>query len=483
MADIITAGDSRLNGAIKKATSTLNNAFGNGEDLSGQESYRFLRAEELAFAYAKDALDGPTLSKDFLEIAQSIKKMRSSYLPIDFFKTPDGTFDASLADEIGEQESYENTFMRMLGMPSTANSRLASAEDLIYISNDGKVHINASAYEIEKEVLDQRNKERQNRGVIINNSIYNINNLTPEFLNTIKQAEESFDTGAVVAGDLTTSAEDENTIASEARITNIDNDLFKFSYLLLPAIQDERVSSCINESDKIIASPFSPVGGRVVNGNKVRPTLLESVIRIRLDRLSGTDTFYNSPNDDSSGELSITLSTGTEEIPVNTNSYGILESLIILRLRAAISGLAQRLSEDIDDAIEIFESIRIVPDDESYTDKSSGSKIEQDDRANNGRDAKPNGDNSDVEADTYKQILEDQLLLEDAIMSLLGDNSGVLDLQIQTQRNSSMHEAHLMSGLIGIINLPRRRIQKEINDRKEKRNQKIYPSNTSGRGG
>nr|BDD46271.1 hypothetical protein 103 [bacterium] len=449
--DLKTAGDTQLEAAIINAQATLNGAFGPSKDLEGQEAYRFVNLDDLMKVYSLEAEDIQTVADSFLEISNAIKKMRSSYLPVEFFKDETGSFEATLADMVSEQESYENTFMRMLGMPSTSETRLAETNDLIYIDSDGVAHEEVSFEEVEREILDQRQKKRCERSVTINNSIYNINNLNTELIDTIKAGEDAVDIQSVFAGSYTTSEEEEEKASQEARITSMEQDLFKFSYLLLPAVQDGRVSDCINEPEKIVAGPFSPVGGRVVNENKIKPSLLESVIRIRMDRLSGTDTFRNVEGEEPDEVAGITV--GEDDLPVNTNSYGILESLFILRLNAAVGGLANKLAEDIEDFIELSESIRLTPE---FTECK-----EQDNTAN---DPLENADPDPVE-----EALNEQLLIEDAIMSLLGENGEVLDLQVQTQRNSSIHDAHLMSSLVGVIDLPRKRIQKTLDVKEEDR--------------
>jgi hypothetical protein len=319
--DITTAGESSLSNSIIKAQQTIKGAF--PLELEGKESYRFLKLENLIDAYSKEAQSLSIINNNFIELANSIKKMRSSYLPIDFFKNRDGSFNSVIADTVSDKESYENAFMRMLGMPSTSDSRLASANDLLYIDSSGKL-TQTSIEDVERLILDERNKERGLRKIVINNSIYNLNNLPSAFIDIVKSGEEALNLNALSAGDMVSSDESIEAASEEARVSSIEYDFFKFSHLLLPAIQDDRVSGCINEVEKMIASPFSDPGGRIVNENEIRPTLLESVIRIRFDKLSGTSDFFEL--DDPEESASLSLSVGKEKtIPVNNNSYGILE--------------------------------------------------------------------------------------------------------------------------------------------------------------
>jgi len=465
--DINTAGETQLANAINNAQQALNDAFGEGAALSGNGPFRFLSLDSLITAYRNETKDTNVVVENFSDIALSIKRVRSSYLPIDFFRNETGTFESSIADQVSEQESYENAFMRMLGMPSSSNTRLASAADLIYINESGEPQYDQKFSVVEEAILDQRNKTRDKRDVIINNSIYNINNLTPEYISIIEEGSEALDLSlsGVISGDLSTGDEEAQKI--EARITELGDDIFKFSYLLLPAIQDSRVSDCISETEKIVAAPFSLVGGRVVNSSKIHPTLLESVIRIRLDRLSGTDSFFEVPEE--TGGIEVGVDFGEDEAaPVNSNSYGMLESLFILRLRAAIGGLGKRLQDDIDDFIEVSEKVRLIPKNVGPQEVEGLNPIvERDDGANENVSSKNEPCAEDDDVCRSLKLLENQLVIEDAIMSLVGDNSEVLDLQIQSQRNSSIHDAHLMSSLLGIVDIPRKRIQREIAEKAE----------------
>jgi len=468
---VTEAGSSQLENAIKKAIATLNSAFGQGTSLAGNDTYKFLRLDDLAEAYKNEALNGK-LVNDFIEISKSIKRMRSSYLPVELFRDSSlDSINSSILDTIGDKESYENTFMRMLGMPSSEH--LYDAAGIYYIDSSGTISNNAKIEDIERNILDERQKDQGLRRVVINNSIYNLHNLTPEFLDIVKEAESS-ENGAALISDALDSTEYSNIISEQARFDNMENDLFKFCYLLLPAVQDSRISGCINETDKIVASPFSPVRGRVVNQSKIKPSLLESIIRIRMDRLSGTSTFTLSSGDNEGGNtssFSVSSSTGDvsnqdQALEVNPNSYGILESLMILRLNSAIIGMSRQMSEDTEVLIQAFENTRKIPIESDPTDPTSN-ELSQDDRGMTPRDSKPDGDNSDVDVSESIDLLSDQLLIEDSIMALLVDNAEALDLQTQTQRTSSIHDSHIMSGLVGIVDMPRRKILKEIDSRTE----------------
>lgn len=425
-----------LDDRINQAQNLLSEAFGLPQDDDSNTSLytvtRYLSLNLLGEAYAKEA-QANFVGEQFAQMARSVRKMRSSYLPIDFFLDPVlETFSPTLAGEVAEIESYENAFMRMLGMPQS--ERLEFAEALNIIDPITGELREVSYEEMLVEVLDERQRTRPERSIIVDNSMYNI-----------------FE-----------GSDGETTI----KIDRIEQEIFKFAYLLVPPIQDSRISGCINEPSKIVAPLFSNPRTRQINGIKTKPTLLEAIIRIRLDKLSGTASFVTPAPTESNGDalIDISVGVGEEEVPVTADSFGPLEALFIVRLRSAIQGLAKKLLLDIDSAIEEMERTATIP--REPVGLTAGGKNPQPDRAASQLQ------NVDDLADSEEklELLRSQKLIEDSILALLGDDSEVLDLQVQTQRNSSIHDAHLMSGLLSVIDVPRKRIEEEI---KKINNQKI----------
>jgi len=486
-----------LNSKIALAQNSLNKAFGIEEGQEGKGANRFLNKEALATAYKEEA-STQIIIKQFLSIAKSVRNMRSSYLPIEFFKDNDsGVFTADVESNISKMESYENTFMRMMGMPSVGlsefglseqDSEIRSSETLMVVDPLTQKVSTKSMEEVTELILNQRKITRKLRRISIDNSIYNISestalelagetislgglsneeianlllqNYDPETDQILDSSGNQVNTPSILMKDSsgtgylnpfggTVSSSSVNSILTntaneelKVNIANIESDLWKFSYLLIPPIQSVEISGCINEPSKVVAAPFSNQRARVINNNKTRPTLLESIIRIRLDRVSGTDTFID-------GESS----------EVTADSYGVLESLFILRLRSAISGLASKLYSDIDTIIDEIEKSKRRPVSE---DPENGNDIgdESNEAANQFVTTEKEDPNSITEIPLNS--LQQQKLIEDSILFLLGDNSEVLNLQSQTQRNSSIHDSHMMSGLISIIDVPRKRIEFEV---------------------
>lgn len=453
-----------LDTKIQKANIVLKESLGIQDDLEGQEIYKFLEEKTLAEAYKTEATR-KNVASEFLAISKSIRDMRSSFLPIDYFLNYNN-FNIDISSQIAEQESYENAFMRMLGMPSIGNSLYGLSEEDIEIRASEKLLIvnpkdgstsEVSFEEVRLKILDERQKAKSSRKVIIDNSIYNID--LCDLLTKINEI----------------SGKDEIMTAS---IETIESDIWKFAYLLIPPIQDINISKYINEPGKIISPAFSEDRNKKINTESSRPSLLETVIRIRLDRVSGTTSFSTADESDASDAAIIEVrldgnknNSSSENIPVESDSFGILESLFILRLRSSISGLAKKLYSDIDIMINEMEKCRRIPgntilnssacidDGSTVLDINSQQNV---DSVNVSNGAASNMEKIESDGlginDIKLTSFEQQKLLEDSLLFLLGNRSEVLELQSQTQRSSTMYNSPMMSGLINIIDLPRKRI-------------------------
>lgn len=592
--------DSKLQIDSESATKTYRDFF---------NDYQYLTESGLREVYQTDA-SRKDVSDQFLAISKSIKNMRSSFFPVEFFlsSTDEEQGVSSIADiqdNIGEREPYENTFLRMLGMPMLSWSDYIASGEIHRISPDATLlAINPITGKLERFPLDlikldvfgQRRYPQSNRTFVIDNKIYDVTAETtteiiiPDVLSiesfTLKEKADllSFtyqvnqDTNGVNDGRVTykdssgqvidvtskvsglkkiyrgtpatgtpegsvggfinpivPSREISPTAIARApinesnpeirttNITNITKDLFKFCYLLVPPIQDPEVSTSINETDKLVAPIFSNGFGKNVNSNTVRTPLLESVIRIRLDKISGSSTFYQDPeNPNVIGKATIKDAEGND-IDVNfTDDYGILESLFIVRLQSAISGLGSKMIYDIESLIVEMDKAKRYPASENeetgqpenrplvnsnrysvtLTRTSSGyDRVEEPEEGASEEDsiesdtAQTNQDindelppepadstdpdqvsEDDQEGSEDEQVsqatlvnLQNQKLIEDSLLFFLEDNKEILDLQFQTQRSSSIYDSHMVSGLLNIIDVPRKRIEEELSKVEEAR--------------
>ena len=229
------------------------------------------------------------------------------------------------------------------------------------------------------------------------------------------------------------------------RLDLVDN-FWKYHYLLFPPIQDERIERCINESEKVVAEPFLPKALRTINRSQMKSTLLEAVIRIRLDIISGTTATY--PSDHSQAPISI------GSLPKNItyedikNQLGLLEALLIARLFTALYGMALDIKSKVKSMHIVQSKVGLVPSPQDETETIAAAQIEV-----------------EVESDERAQF---RLIktIEDSIFLLLGENTSpeVLDLQEGTSRSSAIRDAHLMSAVLAAVDIPRRWASSKIVD-------------------
>jgi len=241
---------------------------------------------------------------------------------------------------------------------------------------------------------------------------------------------------------------------------------WKYSYLLFPPIQDGRIAKCINEPRKMVAASFSPKLSRVINGRKLKSTLLEAVIRIRLDTISGTTEY--APNPDSG-----IAPVGVSEVPLTwkdiNNEMGLLESLIIVRLFTAIQGFA----------IDVKAKINAM---KNAQHQSGMAPVE-------GGAQTPDNSQTGCEKQVYCKMesakqpgsrcqLETMKTVEESLLLLFGDSDvpDVLDLQEGVARNAGIKNAHLMSAVLAIMDIPRRWIEKQIKVKDEEADRRCKKS-------
>lgn len=432
-----------ITAAISSASSTLKDSFGNGTKVEGEEQFRYLEIDTLTDLYLTE-LNEKDLTVFLSDIPGSITKMRSSYLPTELVNQFAQSFGLSLSEVVVDssaiKESYENAFMRMMGLPQS--SALEAAQNIIVVSCRGEKF--EVSYEIlESEVLDERQAVYLDRKIKINGKIYNFDNDDYENESFNEQEIELTDDQDPLTFISSNELEIELNDCGEPNMANIEDELFRYKYLLIPPVQDSRVSQCINEPSKIVAPNFSNPRGHNINSREIRTSMLESVIRIRRDRLSGRN-------------FSSSIDVDGEEEEIRSDDYGVLESLFIIRIRSALKAMARKIGEDIDVLRELYEQTGKIPVVRDFDQAPANAP-------DPGR-SETLADKKEKSEQTSKplSLLEKQKVIEDSMMALLDDNSEVLDLQLQTQRNSSIKSSHVMSSLIGIIDLPRQRIKSKL---------------------
>jgi hypothetical protein len=214
------------------------------------------------------------------------------------------------------------------------------------------------------------------------------------------------------------------------------SNFWRFSKLLFPPIQDELIGGCINESSKIVAEPFLPASMRKINGGQMKTSLLEAVIRIRIDAVSGTVPVEPEINVQPASSLSGSgQSVRYEEI---AETYGILESLVIVRLFNSMAGLARSVAESIKNAQLKQAETGLAPANKKSDRDNENIPLKRIDRPR--------------ELARFDSIMA----LDDAILFLLGKTSfnKAINYQEGVARNSEIVNAQLMDSLISVITVP-----------------------------
>lgn len=219
---------------------------------------------------------------------------------------------------------------------------------------------------------------------------------------------------------------------------NKSSNFWRFSQLLFPPIQDEKIKGCINEASKLIAPPFLPKSSRKINNTTMRTSLLEAVIRIRIDAVSGAA--ISDPSLISQAPASVTGRGASISYSDIAESHGVLESLIIVRLFNAMAGMAK----------DVAKNIREIQQGEADNGLAPGAGSDEDDRDNRNLPLRR------LQRSPEMARFDAIMALDDAMLFLLGKNSvnEAIDYQDGAARNSEIISASLMSSVLSIITVP-----------------------------
>jgi hypothetical protein len=492
-----------------------------------------------------------SVATNFAQLGKALLKMRSTYLPVEMIddelgKMRDpGTGTPKKISEIidGDTtlESYENTFFRLLGMPSTADIRDKS---LITVTQGGKKlpWSDDTGFFLTNKVLEKRASPVGDRIDHPNNTAYDflsgvapsIDRLinvgfskTKELAEILAKIRELSLSGRNTSTDLAQAnslislmnnhraiekegpaspsrneIEEVNHLrvifgenppkapSSEAfleRMLNISlgwlepllvskittsmkkhlwnehvkgtknttllelqnpSNFWSYSYLLFPPVQDGRIATCINEPSKMVAEPFLPESMRTVNGHKLESTLLEAVIRIRLDTVSGFPQKAARLNRQGNA-----TSTEGDERVITPDEMGLLEALLIVRLFSALHGFARDVNKKVKTAWWAQQRSKRSPSAEPNAESGDSGPAP-----------------TDQKFKSKKQLeLESLLLVEESLLLLFGDGSvpDALDAQEGVARNSGVKRAHLMSAALSVLDVPKRWAEQELGKIKE----------------
>lgn len=239
-------------------------------------------------------------------------------------------------------------------------------------------------------------------------------------------------------------------------ILNIADELKSYSYLMFPTVQDERIHKCVAERGKYIAPPFEHQTGFKINNDRPVMSFLEGILRIRLDKLSGYD-----PNQ-VSGIAADPSSATRYRLEDVDGAYSVLESIMINRLVATLKICSKRLAQSCKSYVKNAIKAKIT-----ITEKKVPNSDPTNQSAQNGKSAPENMAASKTinKKNSTTAIQEESLKvlesIEDSMVLLLGDTSKGLDIQTGTLRKSTITDTPLMNILVSSVTIPSKYIKKK----------------------
>ena len=367
--------------------------------------------------------------QDFLgslsSFAGRVKDIRSSFLPYELYNGL--IVNSNGSQNISETESYENAFMRMLGMPDDKD-------------------VGTSTDAVGTEFFDPTKKIIYGNPIGgINTSVAMLSEITGEispvsdiYANIIQERQKLpkggrlFDfTNIVLTEEQKKDLDLENIAATIAAGTgapsNLLNyynkdDLFKFYYLKTVPIQSSKIYSYISEPSKIVSKPFDPNFYPTINGIKPKTSLLETIIRIRLDRITGSPGIY-STKEEENNKTGISIGRVKAE-NLGEDSITQVECFIIQKLKKVMFELSKKYKEDAEKNVKRDVEDNLNPKDSPKSNTAS-----------------PDKKLYETELSTL-EVLKAQ---EDAILFLLKDTSS----SYNTENSSSFYSSlDIQEGII-----------------------------------
>ena len=480
----------------------------------------------------KDAFS--KIIKKYKDFGTQLDGNRSTFLPIELVKGIKKDLSGganALAKQSPEEiianrqaytESYENTFMRMLGLPDSDK-----VDDFLYYDLKRGGYFYASTNGNPQDILFDMLEERQTyfRQVSTKKDVLNIYGLKniddklkdlfskdsdfmvildsliankDSLISSNPETDENYeaDRKSSFVNSVTSVATEEDTLKLESislddknplnstinqmyefyilekknfkpNILNISNDFEKFTYLLLPPVQDARVSTCISEFDKIIRKPFGNFNFAKVNNEKTKVSLLESIIRIRLDKLAGYSEELNF-----SSSVNPFTKYKFEDVK---DSYSFLENLMINRLYSTLNFLSEKLVEDIEDYItssDITGKVVTTNDSNSGgqdTNDSSSSEPNKKDNPGHQSKTKSGDQGTNTVTENYKNINNVYSIIKsiDDTIKILLSSSDVVDIQADTFRSSGLSKGEFMGVINSLVTTPGSLAKAKVKEQEE----------------
>lgn len=477
---------SDLNGGVEYEDTVRQNIFGENIDGIYAEFLDKLIGDFSGFGIG--VLDEYRSTVLPIKTVQSIRRATSESLGYEKAITKDNdTGGARETVEFTEHmaESYENTFLRVMGMP---NEKRLIGEN-IYINENGKLKqvkegdgFSFSAH-FEKRDAASINRSlslRSARVLFLNEFGSSLNLFSPdqqldiyseiESASILKESQgENVNYAAIENSFFESLAEydsfknDKNEALSESlgrvsfgeqkdpslkailkervmgesenkNILNYSEYFMEDVALLFPPVQDSSIEYCLSEPEKIISKPFD-IKNSYVNRKKVKGSLLESIIRIRLDKVTGSKSAYRKDGLFSNlGEKSNNVQEN------NSDAFSFLEKIIIDRLNTAIENFAKVMFDLTETYIKSCRKTKKTI--------SEVKSVEDDTKT---EDLKP--DNFPKAVTEEEKKLLALKYIDDSIMILL-NKSSEYDESFGSFRSNSLEDGVSMDTLIKAITIP-----------------------------
>lgn len=418
---------------------------------------------------------------DYKQFGIKLDNMRSTFLPIELIKsTREGLQQVTsavndfISDNLGPDEtetiidskffieSYENAFFRILGMPIETDISNFTYQD----AATGE-YLKSSESDVftDQEILEGILTERQNYGLRrykLDKKIFSVK--SSEELLAEQEAQAQQTQGVVPTGeapDPSENAANENLSLDDLK--DIVASFHKTTYLLFPPVQDSKINKCISEPEKFISRPFMSTLFRKYNNEAPKITMLESIIRVRLDKLSGYD-------ENQVSQLSGLNKTQQYKFQDVKDSYSFIESLAVNRLYSALYFLSENLSENIEDYIENSDYVKLSvnrnlnSDDAGRDTGDEASPVVPSSNADITETGKSQSENAEI----YRIIKS----IDDTI-SLILTSSETINIQSNTFRTSAVSKGEFMDVISNFISVPGKFAESKIKDIEESKNRNI----------
>jgi hypothetical protein len=222
-------------------------------------------------------------------------------------------------------------------------------------------------------------------------------------------------------------------------LINYHEYILREASLLFPPVQDSSVEYCLSEPSKMVSKPFD-FGRVTVNRQSMKVSLLESVLRIRLDVVTG----YKQKGDRKGKKNLEGIEIGGVAIsdPSENNlAFSIIEKIIINRLNLALDNFADAFYELTENYFKVCKKARTtIKEMISVEDQISTTKL-------------TSLDSSTVDYTDEERKLNLLKEIDDTILILLEKNKEI-SREFGSFRTTNVNDSVSMNTLIKLITVP-----------------------------